>query len=379
MKKILVLGAGMVGKAIIADLCKGYRVTAVDVSGSSLSKISEKFPIKTVKANIENDESISGLINDCDLVISAVPGFMGYDTLKKIIETGKNVVDISFMPENFLDLNDLAAENGVIAITDCGVAPGIPNLIAGYYNEIMKIESFEYVVGGLPKAKTYPFYYKAPFSPVDVIEEYTRPARYKENGKILTKPAMSEVEMMDFDKVGTLEAFFTDGLRSLLTTMKNIPSMKEKTLRHPGHISLVKALAKAGFFDKNPLTINNTAIRPIDFTSKILINNWKLGPEEHEFTVMRIVINGYKDNKKTEIIYELYDEFDAVTGLSSMARTTGFVATACADMILKNKYSNKGVSPLELVGKNQDCYNFIINYQKERDINYSLTEKELKD
>ena len=376
MKKVLVLGAGMVGKAIAVDLCKSYKVTSADIDKDSLELLSENYPVKTIVANLGDQAKLRAMIKDFDLIVSAVPGFMGYNTVKTIIEEGKNVVDISFMPEDFMELNELAADMGVTVVTDCGVAPGMPNLIAGYYNEIMEIESLEYVVGGLPKVKTYPFYYKAPFSPIDVIEEYTRPARYKENGTVLVKPAMSDVEKMQFEKVGTLEAFFTDGLRSLLVNLDNIPSMKEKTLRHPGHIDLVMALEKSGFFSKTPVNINNTAIRPIDFTSKVLINNWKLSPDEHEFTVMRIILKGVLDNKKVEVVYDLYDEYDERTGLSSMARTTGFTATACVDMIFQGKFAGKGVFPLELVGMDKECFDFIMDYQKERNIIYekSVTE-----
>ncbi len=375
MKKILVLGAGMVGKAIAIDLCKSYKVTSADIDQKALDFISEHFPIKTINADLDNNEALMKIIKDFDFIVSAVPGFMGYKTLECIIGEGKDVVDISFMPEDFMELNKLAISKGVTAIADCGVAPGMPNLIAGYYNEIMDIEFFEYVVGGLPKVKTYPFYYKAPFSPIDVIEEYTRPARYRENGSIVVKPAMSDTEMMEFEKVGTLQAFLTDGLRSLLDNLPDIPSMKEKTLRHPGHIDLVQALEKAGFFDKTPIAINNTAIRPIDFTSKILISNWKLSPDEEEFTVMRIILQGTKDKKKVEVAYDLYDEYDRITGLSSMARTTGFTATACLDLVIKGLFTEKGIFPLELVGKNKGCFDFVIEYLKDRNINYVKTKR----
>ncbi|MBW6499495.1 MAG: saccharopine dehydrogenase NADP-binding domain-containing protein, partial [Bacteroidales bacterium] len=260
MSKIVVLGAGMVGKAIAIDLSKKHQVLAADIDQDSLDYLSKNYSIETVGVNLMEEESISRLVADCDLVVSAVPGFMGFDTVRTVIEAGKNIVDISFMPEDFMELNALAAQKGVTAITDCGVAPGVPNMMIGFHNEIMEIENFEYVVGGLPRIKVYPFFYKAPFSPIDVIEEYTRPARYVEKGQLLTKPAMSEPELMFFDKVGTLEAFYTDGLRSLLANMEHIPNMREKTLRYPGHIQLILALKTAGFFRKTPITINNTAI-----------------------------------------------------------------------------------------------------------------------
>src|SRR6185295_10181050 len=215
-----------------------------------------------------------------DLVVTDVPGFMGYKTLEAVINTGKNVVDISFFPEDVLQLNKLAKEKNVTVITDCGVAPGFSNFILGRCNEEIKVTSFECYVGGLPIEKKPPFQYKAPFSPVDVIQEYIRPARLVENSTIVTRPALSERELIHFDEVGELEAFNTDGLRSLIYTMSHIPEMKEKTLRYPGHIDLIVALKQAGFFDTNPLRVGEADITPLDFTSKLLVNEWKLGPEE---------------------------------------------------------------------------------------------------
>lgn len=367
-KRIIVLGAGMVGKAIAIDLAKNHDVTAADIDQESLSYLSENYNIKPIAMNLMEEEKIQDLVKEFDLVVSAVPGFMGFDILRTVIEAGKNIVDISFMPEDFMELNSLAAQKGVTAITDCGVAPGMPNLIVGYHNEHMEIDTFEYVVGGLPFVKVFPFYYKAPFSPVDVVEEYTRPARYIEKGKQMTKAAMSEPEMMFFEKVGTLEAFFTDGLRSLLTNMSHIPNMKEKTLRYPGHIQLIQALKTAGFFDKEPVTVNNRKIRPIDFTSKVLIRDWKLDPDEPEFTVMRIRISGKQEGRHIEVVYELYDEYDKSEKLSSMARTTGFTATANAELILQGLFNAKGVYPLELVGLDADCYNFVMEYLNDRKV-----------
>ena len=186
------------------------------------------------------------------------------------------MVDISFFPENALGLDELAKENQVTAIVDCGVAPGMSNLILGYHNERMTINNFECLVGGLPLKRVYPFEYKAPFSPIDVLEEYTRPARYVENSHILTKPALSDAELIDFEKVGTLESFNTDGLRSILFTMGHIPNMKEKTLRYPGHISLMQGLIKAGFLKSEPINLKGQSISPLQFTSALLFDQWKL-------------------------------------------------------------------------------------------------------
>src|SRR5436190_4641545 len=191
--QIAILGAGMVGRAMAIDLAANYNVTSFDVSGKSLQLLTEKNnSIKTIRTDLVDYANYDSLLKGFDMVVSAVPGFMGYLTLEAIINAKKNVVDISFFPEDALELDDLAKENNVTAIVDCGVAPGMSNLVLGYYNEKMVITDFECMVGGLPKIRTQPFEYKAPFSPIDVIEEYTRPARYIENGAVVTKPALSD-------------------------------------------------------------------------------------------------------------------------------------------------------------------------------------------
>ena len=200
--QIAILGAGMIGRAMAIDLASNYNVTSFDVSGKSLQLLTQKNnTIKTIKTDLSDYANYESLLKGFDFVVSAVPGFMGYKTLEAIILAKKNVVDISFFPENALELDDLAKENHVTAIVDCGVAPGMSNLILGYYNERMKIMDFECLVGGLPKKRVYPFEYKAPFSPIDVLEEYIRPARYVENSHIVIKPALSDAELIDFENV----------------------------------------------------------------------------------------------------------------------------------------------------------------------------------
>jgi lysine 6-dehydrogenase len=375
MEKIIVLGGGMVGTAMAIDLAKDYAVTVADYHSPSLQKIKSKQEnINTLNCDVTNKNELSKLIAEFDLVICAVPGFLGFSTLKTIIESKKNVVDISFFPENALDLHQFAIENNVTAIVDCGVAPGMGNIILGRYNELMQIDSFECLVGGLPKVKKWPFNYKAPFSPIDVIEEYTRPARYVENGNLVVKQALSDIEHIEFDKVGTLESFNSDGLRSLIFTMPHIKNMKEKTLRYPGHVEKILALRDAGFFAIEEIQVNGVSIRPIDFTSKILFKEWKLEANEEELTVMKISMSGIENGQAKKIIYELYDEFDVSTQTSSMARTTGYTATAAANLILKNIFAEKGIFPPELVGKHSSCFDFITEYLLERKVVYKKSE-----
>jgi len=371
--KIAVLGTGMVGRTIAKDLATKNDVTSFDISENNLSLLQGIARINTVAADLMAYEQYAQWLQNYDMVVCAVPGFMGYKALEAIIRSKKNVVDISFFPEDALELHELAVENGVTAIVDCGVAPGMSNLVLGRYNELMQVKSFECMVGGLPKQRIKPFEYKAPFSPVDVIEEYTRPARYVENGHVVTKPALSDAELIDFEYAGTLESFNTDGLRSILFTMKHIPDMKEKTLRYPGHIDLMIALQKAGFFSTESLQVKGKEIVPLDVTSRILFDQWKLGAEEPEFTLMNIVVKGIMNEKETTVRYFLYDEYDPATKTASMSRTTGYTCTAAVNMLAEGLFIQKGVFPPELIGKDEKCFEFILNYLKERNVVYRKT------
>jgi len=297
---------------------------------------------------------------------------MGYKTLKKVIQTGKDIVDISFMPEDFMTLDKLAKEHQVTAVVDCGIAPGMGNLILGYHNENMKVDSSTCYVGGLPQKREWPFEYKAVFSPIDVIEEYTRPARYVENGHLVTRDALSDIELIDFPGIGTLEAWNSDGLRSLLLTMK-IPNMIEKTLRYPGTTQNIKVLRETGFFSTEEIVVRGIKIKPIDVTSEILFPKWQLEPGEGDFTVMKLIISGTEDGKKKTYTYNLYDTYDPATHTLSMARTTGFTCTAVADLILQGKYNQPGISPPEYVGARKGNFEAVIEYLKERGVNYEVT------
>lgn len=376
MSNIIVLGAGMVGSTMAIDMAKNHSVSITDFNKNALDKAVKKCnKLMPIVLDVTNKTALQKTIKPFDLVICAVPGFLGFETLKAIIEAGKNVIDISFFPENSLELNALAKQKKVTAIVDCGVAPGMGNIILGYYNERLNITDFECLVGGLPKIKKWPFNYKAPFSPVDVIEEYTRPARYIENGNVVVKEALSDVEFVDFEGVGTLESFNSDGLRSLIYTMAHIPNMKEKTLRYPGHIEYINVLKKSGFFNEEHIVLNGISISPLEFSSKILFNEWKLGDTEEEITVMRITLKGTNKIGETKtIVYNLHDEFCPKTNSSSMARTTGYTATAAANLFLEGLFDEIGVFPPEMVGKHEKCFNYFLNYLKDRDVIYTKVE-----
>ena len=378
--KIVVLGAGLVGGAIAKDLASDndMEITAADIDQANLDKLKDESKIKRIKADLSDSPTVLKLIQDSDLVIGALPGHMGFSTLKTVIECGKDIVDISFFPEEPFELDQLALEKKVTAVVDCGVAPGCSNLILGYVASILdETESFECYVGGLPKIRTWPYEYKAPFSPSDVLEEYTRPARFVENGKIVTKPALSDPELIDFPGVGTLEAFNTDGLRSLIRTMK-VPFMKEKTMRYPGHAEKMRMLRETGFFRQNSISIGGVNVRPLDLTSKLLFSMWKLNEGEEDFTVMRIVIQGKKDGKRKRFTFDLLDYYDHKTKTLSMARTTGYTCTTVARLLARKKFKHIGICPPEFLGKDHECYQFIMEGLREKNIYFRERIEELE-
>jgi len=373
--KIIILGAGLVGGPMARDMAadKEAKVTAVDVSSKALDRL-KKFPrIKTVREDLADTLNVKKAIRDADLVISAVPGFMGFKTLRAVLEEGKNAVDIAFFPEDPFALDRLAKAKGVKAVVDCGVAPGMSSILAAYaMKKLDKTKSIKIYVGGLPEIREYPYEYKAVFSPHDVIEEYVRPARYIENGKMVTRPALSDPEFLTFPGIGTLEAFNTDGLRTMAKTV-DVPNMKEKTLRYPGHIEKMAVLRETGFFDTQEVTIKGTRIRPLDFTAEILFPKWKLKEGEADITVMKIIVEGIRDQKALSISYDLFDRYDDRTGIHSMARTTGYTATTVARMITQGLFRRKGISAPEHIGENTRCVKFLLSGLAERGVVYRET------
>lgn len=369
-KNIIVLGAGLVGSAIAIDLSKNHNVTSVDINKQALDKLAAT-GIATQVVDLSKKGEVKKVVATFDLVIGSVPGFMGFAMVKEVIEAKKDIVDISFFPEDPLELDALAKENGVTVVTDCGVAPGMGNIILGYHNKKMKVDSYECLVGGLPVVREWPYEYKAVFSPIDVIEEYIRPARYVENGHLITKEALSDPELIEFDRVGTLESWNSDGLRTLAQTM-DIPNMIEKTLRYPGCIEYLRVLRESGFFSYDEIEVNGAKVRPVDVTAKLLFPKWKLKPGEEDFTVMRIRIEGEEGGKKKKLEYYLLDKYDRENQVISMARTTGYTCTAVANLVLDGKFNRKGINPPEYLGEEENNFKYVKSYLEDRGVVYEL-------
>jgi lysine 6-dehydrogenase len=370
-KSVIVLGAGLVGRPMALDLAANneYNVTIADIDGQKLKGFNG-LNIATRQADLSNKALLKQLLKNQDYAINAVPGFMGFETLRTVIEAGKNVVDIAFYPEDMFDLEALALQNDVCAICDMGVAPGMSHLLSGYAaSQLDVVDNLLIYVGGLPKKREWPWQYKAVFSPADVIEEYTRPARLVENGQTVFKEALSEAELLNFDRVGTLEAFNSDGLRSLVKTIK-ANYMAEKTLRYPGHIDYIKVLKSSGFFDTEAIELQGQSIVPLEFTKKMLFSKWLLAAGEEDITVMKIIVKGQKAGQARSFTYELYDESDVVSGIHSMARTTGYAATVALRLIDAGLWNKPGIHAPEFVGRERACLDFMLKGLRERGVVY---------
>lgn len=358
-QRVVVLGAGRVGKVIAADLAEDFDVTSADMNRDALELLSSRYGVKPRYADLADGEAVLGAVSDADLVVCAVPGFMGYETLKAVIESGKDVVDISFFAEDAFELDELAKERNVTTVVDCGVAPGTPDYLAGLHVGQMQIEDFEFMIGGLHLGRSGPNDYLPTFSPSDVWEEYTRPARYVRNGKLITMPPLSEPEIVEF-RIGEhelkLEAFNTDGLRTLIRTMHGrIPNMKEKTLRFPGHIGYIRELQETG--------------------KEWVPDTWKPGDDADEFTIMRINFRGTEGGRKKRISYTMFVTYDEKRGTSSMSRATGYSCTGVARCVLDGSYKRAGISAPSDVGEASGCTERIFADLRERGVLFERSDE----
>lgn len=363
--KIFVVGNGLVGNVIAKDLNENQDITVLDLNIANKAE-----GIKYQKYNVLVDEL--DILKKADIIVLAVPGSIAFSALQRIIPLGIKIVDISFFPESALLLNDLAIKHNTQLIVDCGVAPGLCNMFLGHQSTHSDIEEYICYVGGLPFERTLPWQYKAPFSPSDVLEEYTRPVYIRENGTNKTVEAMSGIEEINIDSVGTLEAFYTDGLRSLLTSFPNVATLKEKTLRYPGYIDKIKFLKETGFLSTDEIEIKGTKISPFELTSKLLIDQWQL-KDDMEFTAMKVIIS----SKDQRVTHNLFDNKDVISGFSSMARTTGFTANAAVELFANNMIKETGVILPEDIGKNADNFKFVIDYLEERNIFIEITQENI--
>jgi len=365
--RVVILGGGMIGATMAWDLRReaGFDVTLSDVNAEALARVQG---VRTLQADLSDPRAVQQLAQGFDLVVGALPSRFGLATLAAVIEAGRPYVDISFMAEDALQHDALARARGVTAVVDCGVAPGLSNMMVGHAAaRLERAEQVEIYVGGLPAERRWPFEYKAGFAPHDVIEEYTRPSRIVEHGREVVREALSEPELLDFPGIGTLEAFNTDGLRSLVQTI-DAPFMKEKTLRYPGHIALMRAFRETGLFSKEPVEVGGVRVRPLDLTAALMFPKWTFGPGEADLTVMRVTVEGRRGGRRVRYAWDLLDRYDPATGFRSMSRTTAFPATIVARLLAAGAFRQPGVHPPERLGREPGLLEGVIAGLAERGV-----------
>lgn len=377
MTKIVTLGCGMVGSLIAADLARerGFSVVAADRSAASLARakgLASRLGVKieTAEADLSDRAAIARLIDGAEVVCGALASHLGLAALETVARAGAKYVDISFMAEDALGVDALAKAHGACCVVDMGVAPGMSNLLSGeIVRELAPCEKLRIFVGGLPKERRWPYEYKAGFAPADVIEEYTRPSRLVVSGEVVVREALSEPEPIDFAGVGTLEAFNTDGLRSLVETL-DVPDMAEKTLRYPGHIDLMRAMRETGLFSKEPVEVDGVMVTPLSLTSKLLFPKWTYEEGEADLTVMRI----FGEARGRRVQWDLYDELDPNLKTTSMARTTAFPAAITARMLADGTISEPGVHAPEALAGNITVVERLIAELGDRGVRYERSE-----
>ncbi|MCB0321724.1 MAG: hypothetical protein KDD60_12430, partial [Bdellovibrionales bacterium] len=262
-------------------------------------------------------------------------------------------------------LHELALKHKAEVWFDMGLAPGMSNLVAGLFaQKIPNCEEISLYVGGLPVERVFPYEYRAVFSPTDVIEEYTRPARIVREGVVRSLPALSEPEFLEVPKIGTLEAFLTDGLRSLIDNL-SIPNMREMTLRYPGHREFMLRLREGGFFSDD--TLQNSGMTARQATEQVLLKGWHMADTDADCTVFV----GIGKNLDSEHRISMIDYRDPVTSYTSMARTTGFVAAAIASFLITNgKIRGSGVFAPEKLVDHPEALTYLNRYLLERNVAY---------
>ncbi len=376
--QVLVLGGGLVGSAIARDLSRDdqLEITVADRNPQVRSDLADRHGLKTIAVDVTDQGALTRAVQGVDLVVGAVPGFLGYRMLETVIGAGRPVVDISFCPEDPLALQDLAVAHNVTVVVDAGLSPGLGNLVLGHYHALYdRIDHFVCYVGGLPQVRKWPFEYQSVFSPIDVIEEYTRPARLRIDGQVVTRPALSDLEQLDLPRVGVVEAFNTDGLRTLLTTLP-IPDMCEKTVRYPGHAERMRMLRDTGFFSTGSLDIEGHPVSPLAVTSRLLFDAWQPEGEGRDLVVMRVILTGQLQGRPVTTTVDLYDEYDAGTDTMAMARTTGYTCAAVARLVLEGSYSEPGIAPLETIGASREAYDRLLADLAQRGITLTVSQRE---
>ena len=350
--KVLLLGAGIVGHGIAEILSRNYEVTVADKNERNLNSLSKELGVSHLKVDVEKDNLVK-VFRDFDLISGALPGKYGMKVLEAAAKAGVNIVDNSFMPEDFYALDKEFKNAGVLGIPDCGVAPGLSNIIVGYAASKYEYLEGAYIkVGGLPERNIPPLGYKVVFSPIDTLDEYTRKVQIVKDWAVEEADPGDGLEYFFVNNIGSMEAFYTNGLRSLIRNIR-ARNLNEKTIRYRGHMEKIKFLKQMGLLDEESIEVDGTKVVPKEVLA-VLMKKYLSFPQINDILYMEIKI---ESNTGHEEVYTLFDKGDS--HLSAMARTTGFTNAVVSDLVLKGKVKETGIVAPEILSKDLGLYHDI--------------------
>ena len=299
--------------------------------------------------------------------MGALPHAFSEYAILSTIRAGVDFVDLIFgWRFSRTGIDSAAKKKGITIIPACGLAPGLTNILAmAGAEQLDKVNEIHIKVGGIPEKPRPPLNYRIVFSFEAVLEEYLRDARIIKHGKIIDVPALSGLETLSFpNPIGRCECFYTDGLSTLVQTMRNVPEMDEKTIRWPGHVDQLKTLIECGLLDMAPVEFDQTRIVPRKFVSRLLSDKLMLG-RDRDLTLLRVDVTGKKGKRRVHRRYEMIDHYDATHGTTSMARTTAFPCAIAAQILGSGRVATKGVCPPEIAFRNELREEFL-TYLKQR-------------
>ena len=361
--KVLVVGSGKVGSEIARDLARSSEVdsvTVADAQSKNLKNVHGYEKISTRRLDISQRKPLLDAMRRVDLVCGALPGRLGFQLMTYAVEAHRDLVDISYTPENPFKLHSKARDQENIVVPQCGVAPGFTNMCVGDASRRLgTISRVRVFVGGLPQKPTPPLNYRIVFSLEDVINEYSRPARIIVNGREKMVDALSGHGLLNFPGVGKLEYFITDGLGSLPRSFPRVREMFEYTLRYPGHAEMMNTLRILGFFDREEVQVNGSSVVPRKLSIALLRSAMSLGRPE-DLLALRVEVEG-ANGKKSQLSYRILDYYDARSKVSAMARTTAYPCTSVALLVGRKKLRSVGVVPPEKIAKDPLHFGFVLS------------------
>ena len=348
--KIVVLGSGMMGRAIAYDLSEYSNFENIAITDrdkrtlKSAEKFLEKQEINFDILNLDKKKNVEDYFQQYDIAISAIPYKYNLFLTETAIETKTHLLDLggnNTVVKKQRKLYNKAKEKNVTVIPDCGLAPGMTSIIVR--DIVEQLETVDFVkirVGGVPVNPMPPLNYQIVFSPYGLINEYVEDAIVLDHGKILTKKSMADIEEISFPKpFENMEAFSTSGGCSTLPyTYKNkIGYLDYKTVRYPGHCEKFKTLLDLGFAGEKEFIVNGQKIVPRDFFAKLLLKS--LPHNEKDVVLLKVIGEG----KKKHLEYTLVDHYDEENHITSMMRTTGYPVSIIAQMIERSIIKDSGV------------------------------------